>query len=226
MKVSALLLLCAAALGAPAYLLFDIYGVLPPSLRDRPWPFALATVLLSLAALRRMRRAALFVAFASLAALGWTAHHRYRLPPPSATFGVGTPLADETLSDETGNRVRLRELHDRPLLVVWYRGSWCPFCRRQLVDLADELSRFAPSDLRVVAVSADPPEPIQKMKRELQLPFSLLSDPEKRLVNRCELAHCVAIVDTSGMIRWGVVSGNWEKDLPARALLQAAYRYR
>jgi hypothetical protein len=42
----------------------------------------------------------------------------------------------------------------------------------------------------------------------------------------CQLAHCVDVLDAKGRVRWGVLSGNWEKNLPAHALLQAAWRQR
>jgi peroxiredoxin len=204
---------------APVYLVLDAAGLLPPSLRDRPWPFAVAAVILAL--LARPRALAAAAAVVSIVALAWTAHARYRLPPSSPGAGVGAPLPDVTLPDENGRAVSLKS--DRTLLLVWFRGSWCPYCRRQLADLAAELRRH-PAGFRLLAVSEDPPEPLRRLKEELQLPFPLLSDPEHKLMNRCELAHCVAISDGNNLVTWGVVSGNWEKDLPARALLQAAFR--
>jgi peroxiredoxin len=219
------MLLFLATMAAPLYLGLDAARILPLPLRDRPWPFALAAVILPLVALRRSRKLrtmALSIALASAAAVGVAAHLRYRLPPSSPGAGVGTPLPDLTLSDESGHPTRLRD--DRPLLIVWFRGSWCPYCRKQLAELAAEMPHFSDGNFRLLAISADPPEPLAKLKDSLRLPFSLISDPGSALVNRCELAHCVAIADGKGVIRWGVVSGNWEKDLPARALLQAAWR--
>ncbi len=227
MKWLARLLLVLSALTVPAYLLLDRYGRVPVAVRDRPWPFALAAVLLSLAAwrvCRRARTAALVIMLASSAALGGAAYSRYRLPPSSAEAGVGAPLPELTLPDQTGKRLSLRALDGRPLVLIWFRGSWCPYCRQQLSEIEADLAHFSAADVRVLAVSPDPPEPLVTLQRELKLTFPLLSDPDRLLVNRCQLTHCVAIVDGSGVVRWGVVSGNWQKDLPARALLQAAYR--
>jgi peroxiredoxin len=231
-RAPARLLLLTAALAAPAYLAFDALGILPVAWRDRPWPLGLGAVLLALGVLlgtapsRRLRAAAIFVLLGSPGALAWAAHARYRLPAASATLGVGQPLPALTLPDESGHAVDLRARDPRPLLLVFFRGSWCPYCKQQLSQIAAERARFSDGDLRVMAVSPDPPEPLLAMKAQLALPFPLLSDPERQLVNRCELSHCVAVLDSSGVMRWGVLSGNWERDLPARALLQAAYRAR
>jgi peroxiredoxin len=216
------MLLVLAALATPTYLLLDAAGVLPLSMRDRPWPFLLLALLLPALALRkrpRWRVAALSVAIVSSCALGWASQARYRLPDSSEL----TQLPEISLPDQDGQATSLRG--DRPLLLVWFRGSWCPYCKKQLSEIAGEAKRYQ-GDIRILAVAPDPPEPLAKMKRELSLPFTLLSDPQRQLVNRCELSHCVAIVDARGEVKWQVISGNWERNLPARALLQAAYRAR
>jgi peroxiredoxin len=216
------MLLILAALTAPAYLLLDSVGLVPLSMRDRPWPFVLAALVLAALAVRsrpRWRSGPLVVAIVASCAIGWIAQTRYRLPPSSQV----TQLPEISLPDQSGRPTSLKA--GKPLLLVWFRGSWCPYCKRQLAEIASEASRYR-DQVRIVAVAPDPPEPLAKMQRELSLPFSLLSDPERRLVDRCELAHCVAILDAGGQVRWEVLSGNWERNLPARALLQAAYRQR
>jgi peroxiredoxin len=210
-----------AALSAPAYLLLDWIGLVPISMRDRPWPFVLLAILLPVMALRRRPRSRplpLVVAILSTCAIGWAAQARYRLPPSTER----SQLPKISLPDQSGHPTSLAG--DRPVLLVWFRGSWCPYCRKQLAEIAAEARRY--DGVRVLAVAPDPPEPLLKMQKELSLPFSLLSDPDRKLVDRCELAHCVAILDASGVVRWEAISGNWERNLPARALLQATYRAR
>ncbi len=222
------LLLVAAVLAAGAYVGLELLGRVPLALRDRPWPFAFVSFACAMGAAGRSRRSraiAGIVAVASILAVEFVARARYRLPPSSAGAGVGEPLPDFTLRDQSGADVRLRAPDDtRPILLVWFRGAWCPYCRRQLVDLAAELERVGGAGVRTLAVAPDPPEPLRAFHDEAHLPFQLLSDPERLLFNRCELGHCVAVADGKGVVRWGVVSGNWERNLPARALVQAAYR--
>ncbi len=212
-------LLLAAMATVPLYLALDTMRLVPPSLRDRPWPFALLAIGLAMGA-RRSRLAAA-VAIVASGGLLYVAHARYQLPPSAMAEGL---LPDVTLQDQAGAPVRLRDWTGAPTLLIWFRGSWCPYCRAQLADLAKESALYTP--VRIVAVAPDPPPPLAKLKSDLAIPFTLLSDPQGQLVNRCELAHCAAILDGNGRIVWGVLSGNWENELPARALLQAAYRAR
>lgn len=224
--VAALLVALAAA---PLYWLLDEQVGLPIALRDRPWPLGLATLALALLAARawpRLRALAVIVALAAPLLLGATAYARYRLPATSTHAGLGKPLPDHTVADDRGAAVALRALPARPTVLVWFRGAWCPYCRKQLAELAAEATRYPPDAFSIVAVAADPPEPMAKLRADLHLAMTLLSDPERHLVNVCELGHCVAILDAKGVVRWAALSGNWEKQLPARALLQAAYRTR
>ena len=227
MKWSGRVLLLLAMVATPAYVLCDERGLLPPSLRDRPWPFFVAALLCVGLALRldpAHRIGKLLIVPAVLALLATTAHRRYRLPPSSPSVKLDAPLPAVSLVDEAGAAIDVAALRGAPLLLVWFRGSWCPYCRRQLEEITAELARYDGRRFRMLAIAPDPPEPLAKLRAQRQLPFSLISDPDRRLFNACELAHCVALVDDSGIVRWAVVSGNWERELPARALLQAAYR--
>lgn len=45
---------------------------------------------------------------------------------------------------------------DRWTVVLFYRGHWCPYCRRQLTDFQRRLQDFEKASITVVALSADP----------------------------------------------------------------------
>ena len=65
---------------------------------------------------------------------------------------VGEVAPDFTLMDQNGRSVRLATLN-KPALLVFYRGYWCPFCARQLADLR---SLPKPEDkFKVFAISVD-----------------------------------------------------------------------
>ncbi len=78
--------------------------------------------------------------------------------------------------------------------------------------------------MRILAISRDPPEALARLKQTLQLPFTLLSDPTQRVVGSCGLSHCALLLDKDGVIRWGVLTENWQQRLPPTAVLQAALR--
>jgi peroxiredoxin len=225
--------------GLPAYFFFDHLHFFPVSLRDRPWPVeavvlaaTLSTALLARASRGAERRVALACAAlgtASLAGLVIVAHvARFALGAPAREIALSKALPPATLLDEQGRPVELTELRGRPMLLVVYRGGWCPSCRAQLTALLPEVDRFLSAGVRVVGISPDPPEVSLRWSRELGLPFPLLSDPSERIgPDLCGgSAHCELIVDERGAIRWGALSDNWRLNPPASTILQAVYRLR
>jgi peroxiredoxin len=79
--------------------------------------------------------------------------------------------------------------------------------------------------VRILAISPDPPEVLSKAQASAPLPFSLLSDPEGRIVNRCTVAHCYLLLDGNGLLRWAGISESYAPIAP-EAVLQAAWRLR
>lgn len=67
-----------------------------------------------------------------------------------------------------------RPMH--PLLITFFRGHWCPYCRRYLAKLRDHFPRLSPLTSHILAISPDPVETSRNLAAELQLPFLLLSD--------------------------------------------------
>lgn len=65
---------------------------------------------------------------------------------------VGETAPDFTLKDQNGNEVKLSEVGQNVML-VFYRGYWCPFCFRQLSELRTLLN--ADDKVKVFAVTVD-----------------------------------------------------------------------
>jgi len=235
-----LLVAVAVVAGLPLYLLFDTLRVLPPALRDRPWPFD-AVVLLATLGLVRLARSAnerrtrtigAFLALlgaVSLGALVTVGHYsRHRLPQSPAELRIGAQLPKETVLDQAGRTVVLASERGKPTLIIVYRGGWCPSCRARLTAFAPTVARFLDAGVEVIGISPDPPEVAARFRAELELPFPLLSDEEHRLAPKLcgSSAHCELLVDPAGVIRWGALNDNWRVRARPEAVLQAAYRLR
>jgi peroxiredoxin len=97
-----------------------------------------------------------------------------------------------------------------PVMLVFYRGDWCPYCNGQLASYAREVEEFENRGIQVAGVSVDPPSNNARMVGKLQLPFPLLSDPEGELARLFGLwdegegvaVPSVVVVDQSGEVRY------------------------
>lgn len=89
-----------------------------------------------------------------LATLGYqyvySAQHRSTRVPE-----VGDPLPDFPLTTLAGERVSSAVLRGRPRVILFYRGTWCPFCRTQVRELA---ARYRELDERGVGVALISPQ--------------------------------------------------------------------
>jgi len=65
-----------------------------------------------------------------------------------------------------------------PVLLVFYRGDWCPYCNGQLAAYARGFERFEREGLQLAAISVDSLAQNAALVEKLLLPFAVLSDPD------------------------------------------------
>ncbi len=89
----------------------------------------------------------------------------------------GDAAPDFTLPDALGNPVAARDLlKDGPVIVNFYRGSWCPYCNLELRAYQRELPRIREMGAALVAISPMVPDESMTVKEKNALEFPVLSD--------------------------------------------------
>ena len=92
---------------------------------------------------------------------------------------VGMPAPDFTLPDKDGNPVTLSALSGRKVVLYFYPKDNTPGCTRQACAFAGRLAEFERRGVTVVGVSKDSVASHQKFAEKYNLPFLLLSDPDR-----------------------------------------------
>lgn len=106
-----------------------------------------------------------------------------QLADKALTVNDKAPLA--VLKDSDGQAVDLRQLLDAgPLVLVFYRGLWCPFCNLALNAYQQIAGDLAERGATLVAVSAQTPEYSLKTREALGIKYLLLSDHENQLARQ------------------------------------------
>ena len=97
---------------------------------------------------------------------------------PAEAVAVGDVLSDFTLPDVTGRDVSLSELvAEGPLVLVFYRGGWCPYCNLALHQYQSELvPRLASYGATLAAISPQKPDESLTTAEKHDLQFAVLSD--------------------------------------------------
>lgn len=92
-------------------------------------------------------------------------------------INLGDQAPDFTLPDALGNPVSLYdELAKGPVILTWYRGSWCPFCNLQLHDYQKSLADIQAAGAQLVAVSPELADSALTWQEKNELEFIVLSD--------------------------------------------------
>jgi len=92
-------------------------------------------------------------------------------------LAVGDKAPDFTLPGATGEEVALSELLDRgPVVVIFYRGGWCPYCNIQLQAMQRHLPEFEAAGATLVAISPELPDHTLDTAQKEELSFEVLSD--------------------------------------------------
>lgn len=92
-------------------------------------------------------------------------------------LSVGVNAPDFQAKDENNKTFHLSEaLKAGPVVMIFYRGHWCPVCNKHLGAIQDSLSLIMERGANVIAVSPQKPDYLQKMKDKTGAKFSLLYD--------------------------------------------------
>lgn len=92
---------------------------------------------------------------------------------------VGDPIPNVTLRTEDDKEVNLRKLiSEKPTVLIFYRGGWCPFCNRHLQSLAGIEDDLNKAGAQLIAISPDQPSKLKATPDREKLHYRLLSDSD------------------------------------------------
>ncbi len=95
----------------------------------------------------------------------------------------GKKAPDFTALDQNGSKVKLSSFKGKKNVVLYfYPKDMTPGCTTEACDFRDHFPRF--KNTEILGVSVDPVERHQKFIDKHDLPFTLLSDPDKKLVEK------------------------------------------
>ncbi|MGK6353449.1 peroxiredoxin-like family protein [Parapedobacter sp. DT-150] len=154
-----------------------------------------------------------------------------------------------TIKDPSGMDFDLNKaVSEKPTVLVFYRGGWCPFCNLQLSSLQDILPELEKTGYQLIAISTDAPEGLMEATAKGELGYQLLSDADLNASKRFGIAYkapqnywdmlpkttggmdvdlllpvpSVFILDKKGVIRFEYINPDFKQRLDAGLLLVVA----
>jgi peroxiredoxin len=107
------------------------------------------------------------------AAFAW--YRRDRRPVPHSLRRGHRLPAFEAL-DEAGDLLKSSELAGTPVVMIFVRGNWCPFCSKQVENLTDYYKKINDLGARLVFVTPKPLETTRRVAEFFQVEFEFWLD--------------------------------------------------
>lgn len=146
----------------------------------------------------------------------------YSQPYPTG-LNVNDKAPDFTAIDQNGTKINLNKaLKKGSVVLVFYRGQWCPYCNKQLKQLEDSISFIKAKGATVFAITPELPENISKTIEKTKASYSILFDDGLKIMNEYKVAFQVEDKTVEKYKGYGIdflkVNGNNGASLPVPAV--------
>lgn len=102
---------------------------------------------------------------------------------------IGKKAPNFKLPDPLGNPISLSNLlNEGPLIITFYRGSWCPYCNLQLRALQNKISDIKNLGATLVAISPEVPDSSITKNEISEMEFIVLSDQDAKVASQYGVA--------------------------------------
>lgn len=158
---------------------------------------------------------------------------------------VGEDMPTGNLKNSNSENVDLSKmLMEKPSVVIFYRGGWCPYCNTHLAEVGNSEEEILKLGYQIIAISPDSPENLKVTGEKHKLKYTLLSDSDGTYTQAMGLAFtapersikyidkgsngankvflpvpAIFVVDTKGQIVFEHISPNITKRISSRLLL-------
>ncbi len=157
----------------------------------------------------------------------------------------GETLPNAVLKAPDGSEHNLLDLvKQKPSVVLFYRGGWCPFCNTHLAEIQEAQNEVVDLGYQIIAISPDSPENLQATDEKQNLAYGLYSDAGGELIKTIGIAFkapelysgmlseksdglnngflpvpSVFVTDTNGKIAFEYINPDYKTRLSAGLLL-------
>jgi peroxiredoxin Q/BCP len=101
-----------------------------------------------------------------------------------ATLTLGSKAPAFTLHNQKGEKVSLKDYKGQKLVLFFYPKDMTPTCTVEACNLRDNVSLLAKQGIQVIGISPDDVKSHEKFSAQQQLPYPILADDQKKVVEK------------------------------------------
>ena len=109
------------------------------------------------------------------------------------TLKIGDQAPDFTLLSDQEEKVSLKALRGKNVVLYFYPKDSTPGCTREACDFRDQFAVFKKHDVEIFGISKDSAKSHTKFKEKYELPFTLLVD------DKADVCEAYGVVDKKSM---------------------------
>ena len=110
---------------------------------------------------------------------------------PEGLF-INSKAPDFKGKDQNGNDVVLKDLRKKgPVVIIFYRGYWCPYCNKELQKLEDSLSLIKEKGAQLVAITPEKQEGIRKTIEKTKASYPIITDEDSKIMKAYDVGYQV-----------------------------------
>ncbi|WP_066632294.1 peroxiredoxin family protein [Labilibacter marinus] len=137
-------------------------------------------------------------------------------------LAIGSKAPTFEATSNTGHKINLTELNkNKQLVLLFYRGQWCPHCNRQLNELQDSLKMIEDLGATVLAITPEKQEEIKKTLEKTNAAFNIIYDKDHKIMDSYQVTFALSKANNIKYKAWGIdinkASGNDDLALPIPA---------
>lgn len=103
---------------------------------------------------------------------------------------IGEKIPPTQVSSMESKEVLTADLFkEKPTVLLFYRGGWCPYCNAHLAAVGEITEEIQDLGYQILAVSPDSPENLNKSMEDQQLDYRLFSDADGNFSKAMGLAY-------------------------------------
>src|SRR3954471_369099 len=100
----------------------------------------------------------------------------------SVRLSPGDAAPEFSLPTDNGDRLSLKDLRGRKVVLYAYPAAMTPGCTTQACDFSDSLASLQAAGYEVVGISPNPPDKLAEFRRRDALSILLLSDADRSVM--------------------------------------------
>lgn len=117
------------------------------------------------------------------------------------------------VTDQKGNRVILSDLYAKqPVVVMFYRGGWCPFCQKALASWGPRLSTIEELGAKMVVISPESMDHAKKSAKKSGMGYSIYVDEKLEAAKAFKVRFTVDDSTIKKYKGYGIDLETWNAD--------------